>query len=392
MIRLKPICENDQYEDIEALYEFLLYKTLPFPLSAYLPKNEKGYYYYQDGERKDSKRKYPKMEDEEKKRKKVEKILCDFLKSQYKVAHPEFDDANGEKWAESVCKRICKKLYDIAPGDSETGLRKLLYAIPSEDEVEKTMKEFEHDLPKDEKFSENFHQFLNNELFQYKLFSSKKLFGKLVQMLGITVCPYCNRSFTTTAEKKDGTYHRQNQIDHYAPKSRYPWFALSLNNFVPSCGSCNHKKSDKEGFVLYPYQEGFEEHYRFRTIPRSGVGYLTGKPGSENEFEIYIEKNPDEEKSEKSKYDDRVRNTIEQLGLDVLYRDSHNAYVAGIYRQRHILGEPYVKSLMASFPGYFSSETDVRNLLYLKNIDVDEEPLSKLTRDIDDEITGITQE
>ena len=50
---------------------------------------------------------------------------------------------------------------------------------------------------------------------------------------GIWVCPYCG------AEKIKPTSKTKRQIDHFIPKRKYPMFALSYYNLIPSCDECN---------------------------------------------------------------------------------------------------------------------------------------------------------
>lgn len=86
---------------------------------------------------------------------------------------------------------------------------------------------------------------------------------ELCKKLGITVCPYCNREYIfavgNTKEKKT-----RPEIDHFYPKSDYPYLSCSLYNFIPSCHNCNHGKRDFEEDILYPYAEEFGKDIVFR--------------------------------------------------------------------------------------------------------------------------------
>lgn len=61
---------------------------------------------------------------------------------------------------------------------------------------------------------------------------SKRTF---IQNTGLETCPYCNRGYTYTVE--DGTV--KPQIDHFFPKSLYPFLGMSYYNLIPSCPGCN---------------------------------------------------------------------------------------------------------------------------------------------------------
>ena len=51
MILRKPMWGSEQAADIWALYYYLLYQTVPFEPKDYLPKDNNGYFYYENGER-----------------------------------------------------------------------------------------------------------------------------------------------------------------------------------------------------------------------------------------------------------------------------------------------------------------------------------------------------
>ncbi len=122
------------------------------------------------------------------------------------------------------------------------------------------------------------------EIFRYNSLNYKKSCQTestaywLQRQLGVKVCPYCNRMYTTTLF---GGYKIRPDFDHFYPKSKYPYLAVSLFNLIPSCSICNrkkgntaevfHKKEKNEKFsIIYPYDESFDEPQRcisFRVIP-----------------------------------------------------------------------------------------------------------------------------
>lgn len=85
---------------------------------------------------------------------------------------------------------------------------------------------------------------------------------QIVKKLNILVCPYCNsrriHTFpnTTTAD-----------VDHLLLKSRFPLFALSFGNFIPSCKECNQSfKNQSTKKILNPRLEGFEKNAEFHIL------------------------------------------------------------------------------------------------------------------------------
>lgn len=224
------------------------------------------------------------------------------------------------------------------------------------------------------------------EVFRYSKFANMPEALQLMDLLGGAVCPYCNRNFTTTISGTNGI--RQGQFDHYLSKSKYPWFALSLLNLIPSCGYCNQIKGNKIKPVLYPYKEGMGRHYRFRTRPVHGIGYLTGISMNLDEFEVEGEVGPVPTTPDHAQ---RIQNSLEIFRLEKLYK-THQEHIAWIFRQRYIFPNTYLEHLCEDYPTLFSSVQEAREMLYLRHLSPErwgEHPLSKLTHDIDEEITEL---
>ena len=81
----------------------------------------------------------------------------------------------------------------------------------------------------------------------------------------LEACPYCNRAFI--AIYNDGTSFTAD-IDHYFPRSKYPFFGLTLYNLIPSCSLCNERLKLAKDFLenehLYPYSEDSENRVCFK--------------------------------------------------------------------------------------------------------------------------------
>jgi hypothetical protein len=81
------------------------------------------------------------------------------------------------------------------------------------------------------------------KIYNYDAFSKKQNNGNwcayaLCARLGTTTCPYCNLAYGhTLIVGGDGKIRPE--LDHFFDKATYPLFAISLNNFVPSCHFCN---------------------------------------------------------------------------------------------------------------------------------------------------------
>lgn len=84
----------------------------------------------------------------------------------------------------------------------------------------------------------------------YTNFRNRNWALELLQHLNIKVCPYCNRQYVHTVVTKKGKKVVTPHFDHFYPKSLYPFLQVSLYNLIPSCATCNLKKSDDD-----PYHE-----------------------------------------------------------------------------------------------------------------------------------------
>lgn len=407
MNRIKPAWEGEKTEELLVCYYYLLYQTLPFAPSAFLPQDENGYYYHESGDVQLA-RIYP---TEPRKKWCLHKgtttflnehsdIIAEYCKSKSAIFAGE-KPQNVKEIIYLVSIDLYNMLYDSGM-DMRSALRKLLFVTPNE----KTVKTMEFalnteplngkmtDADRIKRYKKGLLEMLYSEIFNYDSFSRKELFSELVQLLGVEVCPYCNRTFTTTVRSKRGTFYRQNQVDHYAPRSKYPWFALSLKNLIPVCGNCNQRKGDTDEFVLYPYEESFGNAYSFKSVPVLGIGYLIGQPASESEFRIEIDRVAENAAAKDSSYHEHVQNSIKRFGLDALYSESHNTYIAAIYKQHYIFNDAYVDSLVDSFEDVLKTRDDFWRMLYLKEYDdgtLDKTPLAKLTHDIDREISELSK-
>ena len=93
------------------------------------------------------------------------------------------------------------------------------------------------------------------KLFDYDDFSDK-FREKFITASKVNVCPYCNSAFILNYQK-DKNNKSTADLDHYYPRSRYPFFAVTLWNLIPICSTCNSRfKAQYDTFsneILYPY-------------------------------------------------------------------------------------------------------------------------------------------
>lgn len=200
----------------------------------------------------------------------------------------------------------------------------------------------------------------------------------LAHKLNINVCPYCNRNYTfTTTNSGKNT---RPDFDHFYSKEKYPILALSFYNLIPSCILCNSRLKGRDEFTLkshlHPYDDSFDDYAKFSyKIKNSSFLY------SESGFELKLESD-----------NKRAENNKKDFALDVLY-ERHKDIVLELIQKREIYPDSYIDELLKNYEGIvFSSRDDLMRLItcgYVKDEDINKRPLSKLIKDISEELEFI---
>ena len=205
---------------------------------------------------------------------------------------------------------------------------------------------------------------------EYNNWGGRKTYGAyiFVQILDLKTCPYCNRNYTFVVNDENGKLRPE--IDHFYPKSIYPFLAMSFYNLIPSCSICNHTKSNKvEENLENPY-EIKEDSYKFTYIPNSIEFSVVEKEKYDfDSFEIELKGN---------------ESNIELFKLKELYKQ-HKDVVLELLIKKAYYPQSYINEL-STFG--FSQDEIYRYLFsnYNQDDDFHKRPLSKLIRDISEEL------
>ncbi len=181
--------------------------------------------------------------------------------------------------------------------------------------------------------------------------------AKIVNVLGITACPYCNQNYINAGYDRRGKIKFWGDLDHFYDQRSYPEMALCLYNLIPVCKVCNHLKSSQQRMIVNPYDYSAESGIKFGTEfdESFDLDYLQGK--SQN-FNIIIDENElssqDKEEIElfdlKNRYKQLKRNVqeiiVKSKAYDQIYEkslkegfdlsaDELRAYVFG-YAENHL--------------------------------------------------------
>jgi len=199
---------------------------------------------------------------------------------------------------------------------------------------------------------------------------------RLIKELGIKTCPYCNRNYISYI--KNAEKQTRPQLDHFYPKSLYPFLACSFYNLIPCCSACNLMKSDDDSYkdeLLSPYNvddNDFIFSYTLKNLKLLKILDLYNiKHEDENSLNIVL----------KTKY----KKNNKYFQLEKIYQNHKDIVIELILKSIHY-PKSYIKELVKSG---FGSEDEIYRFIfsnYLEVNDLHKRPLSKLTRDIISEL------
>lgn len=163
------------------------------------------------------------------------------------------------------------------------------------------------------------------------------------------------------------------ELDHFFPKELYPCFAISIYNLIPCCHICNHRKSQKEEEIYYPFEESFSHNIQFDYIPQD-VNFLYNEEKIDLDYGIL---NEEEEK--------KVKNNMDIFKIKELY-EGHKDLILELIQKSQIYTESYIDELLQNYQGkVFNNREDLLRLIigvYVDEKDINKRPLSKLLIDI----------
>ncbi|MBF7065576.1 hypothetical protein [Aliarcobacter butzleri] len=198
--------------------------------------------------------------------------------------------------------------------------------------------------------------------------------SEYIKDLNITVCPYCNRNYIFNF-KKSNSLKATAQLDHFFDKSTYPYFSISIFNLVPSCQTCNQRKSKIQNAIYHPFTETFNDDVKFK------LKLIDSK--------FYYDKNSLEIEKKILKNEDKVNSHIKTFNINNLYEE-HKDIVLELIQKAQIYNESYIDKLYQKYEGtLFKNREDVLRHItggYIEDKDINKRPLSKLIKDISEEL------
>ena len=230
-----------------------------------------------------------------------------------------------------------------------------------------------------------------NQLFVENGFDTKGVCfpkDKLIEAAGVKVCPYCNRVFVENIEYKTGG-SLKGQLDHFYPKDKYPYLAISRYNLVPCCPFCNGNsgkgnKDPRKVKIVNPYSLKDAQGLRFKTNIRR-KGFLNLETcASAIDVEVDVKKQPE------------MTNNNKVFHLAEIY-NHHKDYVAEMWYRYNMMKTPVYKKFamemlgMKTKRGFWKirlSKSDWDRIIYgvyTEEKDYHKRPMSKFCMDMVDD-------
>jgi len=214
-----------------------------------------------------------------------------------------------------------------------------------------------------------------------------------VLMLGLKTCPYCNRQYITPAyHEKDGCVRAD--LDHFYPKSKYPYLSMSIYNLVPCCKFCNsslkHDKNFSYEEYLNPYERGFGNLLKFSYRAKS---YDLSENDQDN-IEIYLSKNKNLT-TEEEEILKKAEKTAKIFKIESLY-NYHRWEVSDLIRKRIVYSSEYIKEIKERLEAISGKKVENDEVIafilshFIQDEKLHEKPLAKLYKDIAEELEFIS--
>ncbi|SOC37570.1 HNH endonuclease signature motif containing protein [Salinicoccus kekensis] len=208
----------------------------------------------------------------------------------------------------------------------------------------------------------------------YTFFRGSDLPFKLYkEVLGISVCPYCNKNSLEYIEY-DNTVQSRMDIDHIKPRWQHPNLAIHFFNLMPSCHTCNFIKSKAEYVSLFDVQNAdFKFKIDYKNMEYNDIVKLH----LSEEIKVVI-----------------VKEVLDLLKLESRY-NSDQPKIKSILERKYWYNNEYVKLLNETKKSIIDSNTEF-NIYEMLELHYDERyyfntPYSKLTKELLEHIDVISK-
>ena len=225
------------------------------------------------------------------------------------------------------------------------------------------------------------------DIFNYDGFRKSKKALWIAKELNIKSCVYCNTQYALTvkhASKTKMLFH----LDHFFPKSVYPWLSLSLYNLIPCCASCNMSKSNNPYRIsenIHPYLDSLDEMAKYEADKASLVRFLLDINKNEHKIDLKLKLRNTHTFNRTSQ--NKLNNYKADFKSETQYKQFNDVvaetYLKALYHNSHRKKE-LIKFFEKNTQTTLSTEMINRFIVgnYTDEKDLLKRPLAKMMRDI----------
>ena len=204
------------------------------------------------------------------------------------------------------------------------------------------------------------------------------IYPNFIVRLGIKTCVYCNAQYAFALPGTKG--YLNYELDHFLPKSKYPYLSTTFINLQPCCSKCNKKKSDKEPnpkkeelFRLFMPEGTPDIPKLFRISDASMAKYMA--TAKSNDLEIVFD----------YPGNSKMRNGYEKFfQISTLYK-AHKDVAEELLWKKYVYNNIIKEIYRLQFKELKFKDKDFSRFIlgnYDKTEDIHKRPLAKMTQDI----------
>lgn len=201
------------------------------------------------------------------------------------------------------------------------------------------------------------------------------IFPEYIRRQELKSCVYCNANYTIT--DVDGIAYYD--LDHWKPKSKYPFLCISFFNLQPSCHSCNmHKGDDNEHEYMGLYVDREDEPQDIFCLALDDAdvaNYITEHDRKHLNIKF---------RSLTPQYEAMCNDMNTQLHIEPMYREHQDVAEEVIWRKM-IYNDAFKDSLRNLLEEKNFTDEEIDRFIsgsYFDEVNVHKRPLTKLMQDV----------
>ncbi len=200
------------------------------------------------------------------------------------------------------------------------------------------------------------------------------IYKDIVKKLGIRTCVYCNAQYAFSYSLGNDIFINY-EIEHWMPKSKYPYLCTSFFNLQPSCPKCNKMKSNKDDILPFClFTHNVEDLNPFEFSVEKGSCALFLVTNDKEKLKISFDAK-----------DEKLRENMNNLFHITTQYQAHKDIVEELIWKQKIYNHIILDIYKDSFKSLGFRKSDF-NRFILSNYDMKEDilkrPLSKMMQDI----------